>query len=67
MYKLALALALGTAAAVDVTDVKAWHAANGGSDPTAVVARVVGVTAPPNHRKLTPRVLLARGAVRVAL
>jgi len=33
MYKLALALALGTAAAVDVTDVKAWHAANGGSDP----------------------------------
>ena len=36
MYKLVFALALGAAATVDVTaDVKAWHAANGGSDPKA--------------------------------
>ena len=40
MHKLVLALALGAAATVDVTaDVKAWHAANDGSDPKAAGPR----------------------------
>ena len=43
MHKLALALALGAAATVDVTaDDKAWHAANGGSDPMPLLTPVDG-------------------------
>ena len=55
MYKLVLALALGAAATVDVTaDVKAWHAANGGSDPKAAGPKPRRRLTFCSPRKLTP-------------